>query len=373
MPRRTIVIGKQPSAFEFQDDFGPLNNGLAYAAGQWLASGRDRAQIEMQREAQAQQEQTHDTERQQDLSFRNQDMELRKLALGQQDQQRKDALGEQKAYHDEQATRYADELKQKKAKDDSESWAKWRDDIGSTVKYGLDWFRGGNPANASKDGAHAGTDLNQKKFNWERAVQMVGAPDYDLDTVTSTDGMGNPVEHQIKRPLTESQRAERVKSINRKFRELNGEPPDPNDAPAITPDDPHGSGRGFVPSAPSSVTGSLSDMALGGTPASASSMKETAPAEKVSPARFNEALTRANKALVDSMPGRAAPGTAPTITDEQRAKLAHYIAGAQQGHPDAMKALLHWHQTQPDTVARDRQDQKDGEAALSTLEAMMMH
>lgn len=256
MPRRTIAIGNQPSSFQFQDDFGPLNNGLAYAAGQWLASGRDRAQIEMQRDAQAQQAE----EREQDVGFRTQDMELRRLALSQQDQQRKDALDERKIYHSDQATRYADERKQRKARDDAEAGATLRDDFGATGKYFLDWFRGGNPANVPKDGtshssgSSAGTALSREKFNWERATQVVGSPDYDVDI----DVDGAPV----KRQLTYSQRAERIKAINREFRKLNGDPPDPSKEPT-TPDDPHGSGYGFTPSAPSAVTGSFSDMALG--------------------------------------------------------------------------------------------------------------
>ncbi len=50
MPRRTIRLGRNPASFSFEDDEGPLVNGLAYAASQFLNAGRDRAELEMNRD-----------------------------------------------------------------------------------------------------------------------------------------------------------------------------------------------------------------------------------------------------------------------------------------------------------------------------------
>lgn len=220
MPRRTIVIGRQPSAFQFQDDFGPLNNGLAYAAGQWLASGRDRAQIEMQRDAHDAEQQERQQTRAQDVDFRNQDLELRRLALDQGQQNRQDELSIRR-----------EDLDRVKARDASEANAKLRDDMGAVGKYALDWIRGGNPTGAPKDGA---SDLGRDKFYWDRAVQEIGNPDHDLEVVETMDLMGNPVKREVKRPLSPEQRAARVRLINRRFDELRGVAV-PTDAPAPAP------------------------------------------------------------------------------------------------------------------------------------------
>lgn len=359
MPRRTIAIGNQPSSFQFQDDFGPLNNGLAYAAGQWLASGRDRAQIEMQRDAQAQQAE----EREQDVGFRTQDMELRRLALSQQDQQRKDALDERKIYHSDQATRYADERKQRKARDDAEAGATLRDDFGATGKYFLDWFRGGNPANVPRGGAgsSASADLSREKFNREKAIQEIGSPDYNLEVVEDP-VTGQP--RQIHRPLTEQERASRIDRINARENELNGHPFVP--VPGFHAD------TGIIAPAQTAPAGSLSETALGApkklvTPIS----KEGATAAKVDPARFNDAVTRANKALMGSMPGQEKPGMV-TITNEQRTRLAKTIADAQQGNPAAVQALMRWHDGQADTKERDKDDKLVSDALSAGGNAMMM-
>ncbi len=146
MPRRTIIIGRQPAQFDFQDDFGPLNNGLAYAAGQFLAAGRDRAQIETQQQAVEQQalrdqleREDRNAQRQQDVNLRTQDLELRRKALGFQEDDRKTMRENQ-----------AEQTRQQKIRDAADAAAKWRDDIGSVGKYALDWMRGGNPAGVPK-------------------------------------------------------------------------------------------------------------------------------------------------------------------------------------------------------------------------------
>lgn len=53
MPRRTIRLGLQPSTFSFQDDHGPLVNGLASAAQSFMEGGQRRAELDMAREQQA--------------------------------------------------------------------------------------------------------------------------------------------------------------------------------------------------------------------------------------------------------------------------------------------------------------------------------
>lgn len=276
MPRRTIVIGRQPAQFDFQDDWGPLNNGLAYAAGQFLAAGRDRAQIETQQQAieqQARQDQLEredrNAQRQQDVDFRNQDLELRRKALGFQEEDRKTMRENQ-----------AEQTRQQKIRDAADAAAKWRDDMGSVGKYALDWLRGGNPSGAPK--APTGTpasDLNREKFNWERAVQEIGNPEYDIEVVEGTDAYGNPVKRKLERPLSELERKSRVDRINARFNELNGATWQPlpgfqPDQPGQQPQQPQGM---LPPRPPVETDATLADIALGGASAPASAPTKAAP------------------------------------------------------------------------------------------------
>lgn len=53
MPRRIIRVNTGPVLYDFNDDAGPLANGIGHALGTWLRTGQDRAKIEMQREREA--------------------------------------------------------------------------------------------------------------------------------------------------------------------------------------------------------------------------------------------------------------------------------------------------------------------------------
>lgn len=225
MPRRTIVIGRQPAQFDFQDDFGPLNNGLAYAAGQFLASGRDRAQIETQRQAQ----ESEAVQGDQELDLRKQDLELRRLALEGQNEDRRIGREQQ-----------AEEIRNRKVANAADAAAKMRDDMGAVGRYALDWIRGGNPSGTPKANASSpSTDLNREKFNYERAVQEIGNPEYDLEVVEGVDLNGVPFKREVKKPLSDLERKSRVDRINARFNELNGATwtpiPLPDDQPGQQP------------------------------------------------------------------------------------------------------------------------------------------
>jgi hypothetical protein len=232
MPRRTIVLGRQPTSFDFQDDHGPLVNGLAYAAGQWLASGRDRAQIEMQGDAAAAEEARRSAEHADNLALRQEDLSLRRLALGQQDE-------------DRQAVR-----RQTQVRDAANAAEAWRDDMGGVVKFGFDNLIGRFMPKSGSGTPSPSTDLNREKFFWDRAVQEVGNPDHDLEVVESTDLMGNPVKREVRRPLTAEQRAQRVRLINQRFDELRGVAAPPASAPVVPPPPAQLPHRQMVPYTP---------------------------------------------------------------------------------------------------------------------------
>ncbi len=363
MPRRTIVLGRQPTSIDFQDDHGPLVNGLAYAAGQWLASGRDRAQIEMQGEAAAAEDERRRMEHADNMALRQEDLSLRRLALGQQEEDRQ-------AGRDHQAAM----LRQTQVRDAANAAESWRDDMGAVAKFGFDNLIGRFLPKAGSGTPSPSADLNRDKFNWDRAVQEIGDPDHDIEVIETTDMMGNPVKREVKRPLSPEERASRVDRINARFRELGGATWKP--VPGF------GDDAAAPQGAPASS--SLTQAALGPVMADGSMVQNTgtpnagtgpgAPATTSAPAaepidqmQARDALTRADQTLIQTMPGAAPVPGMPALTPEQRERLARTVADAKRGVPEAIRALLRWNAKQPDTALRKQQDQFDSEAIDASL------
>ncbi len=360
MPRRTIPLGRRSTTFDFQDDAGPLANGLGYAAGQWLASGRDRAMIEMETEKAEAAKQERLANREQDVDFRQQDLELRRLALGQQSDARQDQLAHQ-----------ADVLRQTKVRDAANAAEAMRDDVGAVGKFAFEntigRFLNQKPATPPS------VDLNRDKFNWERAVQEVGGDgEFRMVPLKGVDDEGRPLAPQ-KIPLTPEEKASRMDRINARFNELNGA----TWKPIALPDD---SAPSAVPQAapvappsapaPTGAAPSLSTSALGGnapgpqqlTPAGAAPTSEQAQQQiPVTPQAVSEAIQRVNQTLT----------TVQTLTPEQRQRLARTVADAQANNPQAIQALLRWHAKQADTQTRSREDQLNQAAMTAAGDSQM--
>lgn len=340
MPRRTIVIGRQPPAVEFQDDFGPLNNGLGYLAGQWLAAGRDRAQIEMQREAKSQEDTQRQQDRAQDVDFRRQDLGLRRLALEQGQENREEELGIRR-----------DELKRQQGRDAAEAGAKLRDDIGAVGKYALDWLRGGNPNGAGRSGSsQGGWRIHRDPFGGPDTFYRT-APDGALETL---DEQGNV----IRRGGPAGSAAAPV-----------GAPPAPP-APVAAPTEAEPGVVGTWWDWTKEGAGALRDLALGGgeqvpvadaPPAPVPAPVATGAAPVVQPGDLQQAVTRATSTLTMAPAG---------MTAEQRQRLARAVAAAQQGNPQAIEALMRWHSKQPDAIQRVAQDRNDQGAMAAGADAL---
>ncbi len=86
--RRTIRLSSGPTVFDFNDDAGPLANGIGYALGTWLDTGRQRAQIEMEQKDKADALARDDQKRQDGLDERQwqHGMDTQRLTLDRQSQ-----------------------------------------------------------------------------------------------------------------------------------------------------------------------------------------------------------------------------------------------------------------------------------------------
>ncbi len=135
MPRRVIRLGLQPSTFSFEDDHGPLVNGLASAAQSFMEGGQRRAELEMARDEKRKQDEasTAALARQANRDLIGDDFKRQELAL-----------------HTTEATDHRNEH--------------LRDDMGGLLKGVASFFKGSPSDQVAQDRLK----LDREKFDFEK-------------------------------------------------------------------------------------------------------------------------------------------------------------------------------------------------------------
>ena len=385
MPMRRISTGLTRVGFD--QDPSPLTEGMLHAASTLGELWPRLKQIEMEKK----QHQDSVDERKQRYEQESQD---RAAAIAERKQERTDALENQKQNHAD----YVNSQSQQR----SDAHAKWAagfglgpnasdDDVAAHIEEGNRYKRNMDAANngvASDEGELwqkiASRSQEDQRLNqaikqqqvdksgsaaprnwdsaWRQAKDEIGDPDGDTKIVMLMTPTGEKKPTPVKTPLSPQERQQRVDRLNSRALELTGHQFQPIPLPPET--EPLPISAPAVDQQPQTT-----QLWPTGNPSATTPTAPAAP--KIDPARFRDAITRANVAL--TAPQAVTPDdphgapVAMGMSQEQRTRLARVVAAAKAGDPDAAASILRWHEGQADTKQRDVQDAKSAEQKRASL------